>query len=908
MKRNVTENQGQQEAASRRPSAGQRAGFLLHTVDLALAGTIFVVPLVMGGRHPAGQLALTVLAVAAASAWAAHRVSQGSIGFRPTWPAALFLAATALVVLQIVPLPRAVLRVVSPRAAEIPRLWEPGVDPAEQGGWSTISLMPAETRGCLVLLLACGALLFVAAERVRRLEDVERLLRYCALSAVGMAGFALVQLFAGNGKFFWFYQDPFVDPTQAAQGSFPNRNHLADFLALGIGPLIWWLQDTCCRIRQRSRRLAPSSGGNIFTQETKAYLLALGLGIVLFAGLMTLSRAGIAMMFLAAAVSVALGCRAPGVWQRLAGGLAGVALLIGVSLAIFGYDRVSGRLSELVSGSLEKMDPPGSRRDIWTATARGASDYLVAGVGMGGFRAVYPAYFPPSEDDARESIHAESSYLQILLEGGVTGLALALGGVALCAAWCYGGARRCVPRRLQACAGAIAGSLVASAGHATVDVVWHVPACMAIVAILAASAWRTSDLAHPERSALRPVPLPFFVGVAGMLVTWAVGAWMISDRIGPALAQPSWDRYQIATIERPMVQSLREDAAHTGMSGPAIQTQWIEGLEDVVRRQPDHAAAHLRLAECYLRLFEGTQDQAPNPMSLVDLRDAVAQSQYASVEELRGWLMRACGQPRIECLDRALAHTRRALALCPMEGTAYVLLAELTFLERTGAAFRQRSIDRAVAARPFDGIVLYAAGKEALRAGQPQKWLDYTARAFHSGRFPQRMILADLVLHTPAGNLQNTIRLVLENFQPDLAAMEFLEAFCDPGVPPEHLLELRQAHARLAETEARAAKGDAARSLWLLAQWRYGQIHDTQRALSCACAAARDYPDDYEINHGLICRLMDASSLTEARSHLEKCLRAWPDDQALQGLGKEIRRRQAESELQMAAKGGGRLY
>ena len=49
--------------------------FLLRVVDGGLAGTIFVVPLLMGGRHAIGQLVLTILAVAAAWAWAARQCS-----------------------------------------------------------------------------------------------------------------------------------------------------------------------------------------------------------------------------------------------------------------------------------------------------------------------------------------------------------------------------------------------------------------------------------------------------------------------------------------------------------------------------------------------------------------------------------------------------------------------------------------------------------------------------------------------------------------------------------------------------------------------------------------------------------------------------------------------------------------
>ena len=63
-----------------------------------------------------------------------------------------------------------------------------------------------------------------------------------------MASFGPLQFLAGNGKFFWFYEHPFTDTCGECQGEFSNRNHFAQFLAfLGIGPLIWWLQDAMRR-------------------------------------------------------------------------------------------------------------------------------------------------------------------------------------------------------------------------------------------------------------------------------------------------------------------------------------------------------------------------------------------------------------------------------------------------------------------------------------------------------------------------------------------------------------------------------------------------------------------------------------------------------------------------------------
>ena len=180
-------------------------------------------------------------------------------------PVLVLLLGAALLLVQIAPLPAWLLARLAPHTAAVLPLWRGGGDSAWPGSWSCVSLAPAETLASLVIFLDYGLLFLVALQRVRRVEDVERLLRWCALSAVIMATFGIVQLLAGNGKFFWFYEHPLVDTSDVAKGSFSNRNHFAQFLALGIGPLVWWLQDalrrkrTSARCRVRSGQAMPAA-------------------------------------------------------------------------------------------------------------------------------------------------------------------------------------------------------------------------------------------------------------------------------------------------------------------------------------------------------------------------------------------------------------------------------------------------------------------------------------------------------------------------------------------------------------------------------------------------------------------------------------------------------------------------
>ena len=117
---------------------------LLQIVDGSLAGVIFVVPLLMGGRHALGHLVLTALAVTAAAAWAVQQSLRKNAGWRPTWAMPLLLAGLMLVALQLIPLPPWLLARLSPQMGEILPAW--GQRSCHHGIAGTLDLSLADAR------------------------------------------------------------------------------------------------------------------------------------------------------------------------------------------------------------------------------------------------------------------------------------------------------------------------------------------------------------------------------------------------------------------------------------------------------------------------------------------------------------------------------------------------------------------------------------------------------------------------------------------------------------------------------------------------------------------------------------------------------------------------------------------
>ncbi len=117
------EKRGRTLESARAGSSGELGDVLQRVVDASLAGVIFAAPLVLGGRHDLGRLALVVLAAIGAGACFVRQAIVGERVRTSRWPLVLFALAGALLVFQLTPLPAQWLSRLSPRTAELLPLW-----------------------------------------------------------------------------------------------------------------------------------------------------------------------------------------------------------------------------------------------------------------------------------------------------------------------------------------------------------------------------------------------------------------------------------------------------------------------------------------------------------------------------------------------------------------------------------------------------------------------------------------------------------------------------------------------------------------------------------------------------------------------------------------------------------------
>ena len=402
-------------------------------------------PLGMGGRHPLGQFFLSSAAIAAAGAWLFHCYHTNNADWQLTILEVLFAIGLAVAIFQIIPLSANSINIISPHLPTLLPCWANG--PWTLGQWSTLSLTPGETFVGIKIFIAQFIFVGCVFQSIKSSRDVERILVVTAVATGFMAALGIVQYLTSNGNYLWFYEFAFNDTRGFIKGTFSNKNHFASFLAIGAGPLVWWTfkaeqtkQDSRTasqaspqgiRRRQRSSRTQITPG---IQAKHRLVIGMVALGITTFAVLLSLSRGGTISLATVGFVTTGMLLKTRRITPKVASGCLGVFLLIGTALTIHGMDRVNTRLDSIwteLGGIFNNTGDTSraGRREVWQATVETITDFPVLGTGIGSHAAVTKAYMPPT--DKRIFTHAENSYLNLGVETGLVGLALAITSIVI---------------------------------------------------------------------------------------------------------------------------------------------------------------------------------------------------------------------------------------------------------------------------------------------------------------------------------------------------------------------------------------------------------------------------------------------------------------------------------------------
>ncbi|WP_197526170.1 O-antigen ligase family protein [Botrimarina colliarenosi] len=852
------------------PSRATLADGCQRTREVALVVGLALTMLTLGGRHDGGRLIYALAIAVATMATVARASLLGRSLWTPLGPLSVAIAGSACVAAQILPLTAGILSVMAPGHSELLPLW---ATDSTFGIWSTISLTPAESVEGLGVLLCHGLLFFVIGDWVSSEEDVSRVLAWIAGLGVFAAIVAMMQQFFPDEQYLWRYDFPLQRFDLGVKGPFSNRNHLAHFLIFGAAALAPLAFSQALPSRRGAKKPNGPSNGVVRI----ASLVALAVLLVMV--LATQSRGGAAALAFATLTAALLswwGGRL-GLKDLIILAATGSVVLGGVSF--FGYDEVTARLDDLVSGQVDELDADARRRLIWATNARAFTANPWFGHGAGSHRFVYPSYLDRSS--YKEFTHAESGYLQIATENGVAGLLVIGAAMALCLRCVATGVHGAkTPRRILLWS-VLGAGLAASFVHSIVDFVWYVPVLAAVAVAFASCAIRLGEIQAAEAAQAEERPrrerrdTDWFRG--GLAV--AASAFAVACLVAPAAGSLAWDRYlrtskTIASLESRLFTSAPDHLdPHLNATIDETTRRSLESLRSVVTVDPLNARAHSRLAGRLMQQFERVAAQSDNPMSIDMIADTVRTGSFSSEAEIRDWLVRAFGESS-RLLAEASAHSEAAVRLCPLQGEAYLQLASLSFLQSSNPPL-EAYVEQAVRLRPFDGRVRFEAGRQIHLAGDVDTAFEhYRASIRLPGSHRQRLV-AQLARVLPAHALVNELN-------PDCAATDFvLAAYRKVGKEADLVAIAEHAEAESVVEGETLSPQDAAR------RWRQVSIVNRSlgrydKAIECATKACELSPNDFWIRHEIALAYFEAEAYDEADPHLRWCLARRPDLRYLQ--------------------------
>jgi O-antigen ligase len=342
------------------------------------------------------------------------------------WLRAADVALAALVgavLLQLVPLPVEVVRLISP--ARLAFHDATALLPAEAPRMLPLSVDPAAT-GHALLTLFTIALTFWTARALFARAGVRTFTIVLAWGAIALVLAAFAQHAAGTPLVYGVWQPR--DAGARPLGPFINRNHTGTWSLLTLWLCVGYLQLRAASSSGRAR------GWRVrLRQALDARALVLALAVVLLAAGIALGSSRSALVALACgagyvALAAMLDVRKAGVGWSLA------ALAAVGAIAMLGYgdsERLLARVDET------RQVGVANRLAIWRDAGPLARDFAVTGSGAGTFGSAMRLYQTSNRDYHYNEAH--NQYVQLAAEGG---LLLALPALAAVVALCVEGWRR----------------------------------------------------------------------------------------------------------------------------------------------------------------------------------------------------------------------------------------------------------------------------------------------------------------------------------------------------------------------------------------------------------------------------------------------------------------------------------
>lgn len=313
---------------------------------------------------------------------------------------ALALAPVWVALVQLTPLPIAWWNALPGHSSYVEAL---RVAQAPEVAYRALSLAPDFTTLSLLAGLPLSAAFLLAY--LSPLPQVRLLIQVFLVVATSQAVLGLMQLGPFPGLYFGA-----ADGGRAI-GTFANPNHFANYIAMTVPLTVLFLRQATTA----STTEAGERGG----RQSIAVVLGIVLFLLLAAVLASNSRGGTVTTLVVTMLAVWLLSRRRSHRREHRWGIVGVVALLALVAIAVGVDALLSRFEADKTGYFA-----GDRWQMVVSAWHGAMVFWPFGSGMGTFAAVYPAFHPVGLRGFVE--HAHNDYVQLLMEGGLLVVALAI--------------------------------------------------------------------------------------------------------------------------------------------------------------------------------------------------------------------------------------------------------------------------------------------------------------------------------------------------------------------------------------------------------------------------------------------------------------------------------------------------
>lgn len=335
------------------------------------------------------------------------------------WPRILFIGLFAFIFVQILPLPKFLVKILSSNTYSFQENFSPDFSKIK---FMSLSLIPSHTLQEGLEILSYFLLGFLIFKTVTSRRQIMRIFSLLVIMGVFEAFYGLFELYNKNPHILFYKK---IHNLDSVTGTFVNRNHFSGYMEmiipLAIGLILARIDlFSLAGLKWREKILRLSE-----KRFSSNLITAMGIIIMALAVVFSKSRSGV---FLVVFIFILFFELSFLYFGRVKEKQKGIRNFLKVLFLLIAFIALYVGIGDTIERfAMDKLLRTTGRPLYWSNTTDIVGNFPLFGTGLGTFSSVYPA-FEQIGVSGRVS-HAHNDYIEYLSEIGLVGMILLLGGI-----------------------------------------------------------------------------------------------------------------------------------------------------------------------------------------------------------------------------------------------------------------------------------------------------------------------------------------------------------------------------------------------------------------------------------------------------------------------------------------------